>query len=69
MAEQWMTIQQISERLNIGRNKISLLISKGLIQTKANPLDARVRLVNFDEVRILFETYGGQTKSDKKAKP
>jgi len=30
-----------------------------------NPLDARVRLVNLDEVRTIFETYDGQAGNSK----
>ena len=63
MNEEWVTMQEAAKRLKVGRNKISRLASRGLIQTKDNPLDARVRLVNLAEVRTIFETYGGQSES------
>ncbi len=61
--EEWVTMKEAVERLqaeNIqtGRNKISRLASRGIIQTRDNPLDARVRLVNLVELRALFEKYG-----------
>ncbi len=66
MSEEWITMQEAAKRLKVGRNKISRLSSRGLIQTKENPLDARVRLVNLTEVRTIFETYGqsGSGKDD-----
>jgi len=63
MSEEWVTIQEAAKRLNVGRNKISRLASRGQIHTKDNPLDARVTLVNLTEVRTIFETYGGQAGS------
>ncbi len=65
MSEEWITMQEAAKRLKVGRNKISRLSSRGLIQTKENPLDARVKLVNLTEVRAIFETYGGQDESSK----
>jgi DNA-directed RNA polymerase subunit F len=58
MNEEWVTIQEASEYLKVRRNKISRLVSRGIIQTRDNPLDARVRLVDLSELRILFEKYG-----------
>ncbi len=68
MSEEWITIQEASSRLKVGRNKISRLVSRGVIQTKDNPLDARVRLVNLNELRTLFETYGSSLGGDDKQK-
>jgi hypothetical protein len=34
---------------------MSRLISRGIIQAKNNPLDARVRLVNLAEIRALYQ--------------
>ncbi len=65
MNEEWVTMQEAARRLKVGRNKISRLVSRGVIQTKENPLDARVRLVNLNEVRTIFETYGGQAGNGK----
>ena len=58
MSEEWVPIQVAADRLKVRRNKISRLASRGVIQTRENPLDARVRLVNLSELRTLFKTYG-----------
>lgn len=63
MNEEWVTMKDAVERLKaeniqIGRNKLSRLASRGIIKTQENPLDARVRLVNLVELRALFEKYG-----------
>ncbi len=63
MSEEWVTIREAAKRLNVGRNKISRLANRGQIRTKDNPLDARVTLVDLTEVRIIFDTYGGQAGS------
>ncbi len=60
MSEEWITMTEAADRLQVKRNKISRLASRGVIQTRDNPLDARVRLVNFNELRTIFETYGGR---------
>ncbi len=64
MNEEWVTIQEASEYLKVRRNKISRLISRGVIQTRDNPLDARVRLVDLNELRTLFEKYGKRIGED-----
>ena len=64
MSEEWVTIQEASKRLEVGRNKISRLVSRGVIQTKNNPLDARVTLINFEEVRAIFQQYGNRKKEN-----
>ena len=64
MSEEWVTIQEAARRLDVKRNMISRLVSRGVIQTKNNPLDARVRLVNLDELRKLFEQYGPRLGDD-----
>jgi hypothetical protein len=66
MNEEWVTIQEAASRLKVRRNKISRLVSRGVIQTRDNPLDARVRLVNLNELRTLFETYGSRLGVDDK---
>ena len=65
MNEEWVTMKEAAERLGVRRNKISRLASRGIIKTKDNPLDARVRLVNLNELRTLFETYGSRIGDDK----
>lgn len=64
MSAEWVTIQEAAKRLNVRRAKISRLVSRKVIQTKENPLDARVTLVNFEEVRTIFETYGNNKDGD-----
>ncbi len=66
MSDEWVTIQEAASRLKVRRNKISRLVSRGVIQTRDNPLDARVRLVNLNELRTIFETYGSRTGRDDK---
>ncbi len=65
MSEEWVTMQEAANRLRINRNKISRLASRGAIQTRDNPLDARVRLVDLNEIRALFEKYGSRLGDDR----
>ena len=65
MSEEWVTIQEAADRLKVRRNKISRLVSRGVIQTRDNPLDARVRLVDLNELRALFEKYGSRVGDDR----
>jgi hypothetical protein len=60
MSEEWVTMQEAANRLRINRNKISRLASRGAIKSRENPLDARVRLVDLNEIRALFEKYGSR---------
>lgn len=43
-----------AEGFKISPNTISRLANRGTIQTKDDPVDARVRLVDLDELRKLF---------------
>lgn len=63
-SEEWVTIQEAADRLDIKRNKISRLASRGVIQSRENPLDARVRLVDLNELRALFKKYGNRLGDD-----
>jgi len=60
--EEWVTLKEAVERLR-GENikadhhKISRLVNKGIVQARDNPLDTRVRLVNFHELRAVFKEY------------
>ncbi len=54
--EQWMSMRTAAKRLGVSTNKISRLASKGRITTRDNPLDERMRLVDFNELRTLFES-------------
>jgi hypothetical protein len=56
MAEQWMSMRTAAKRLNVSPNKISRLASKGRIKTRDNPLDERMRLVDFNELKMFFES-------------
>jgi len=58
MAERWVPMSEASEILNIDKSKISRWASQGIIQTKKNPIDRRVRLVNVEEIRNLIAAYG-----------
>jgi hypothetical protein len=54
MDEQWMTMRSAARSLGVSPNKISRLAAKGRIKTRDNPLDERVKLVDFNELKILF---------------
>jgi hypothetical protein len=43
-----------AEAFKVSPNTISRLAHRGTIQTKDDPVDARVRLVDLDELRRLF---------------
>jgi hypothetical protein len=51
---QWMSMRQAAKRLGVSPNKISRLAEKNRIKTRDNPLDERVRLVDFNELQALF---------------
>jgi hypothetical protein len=65
MSEEWVTMTEAADRLKVKRNKISRLASRGVIQTRENPLDARVRLVDINELRALFGKYGSRLGEEK----
>lgn len=60
MSEVWIPMSEAARRLKVRVSKISRLANKGHIETRENPLDERVRLVNFEELRVLFEKYGAR---------
>jgi hypothetical protein len=64
MSEEWVTMQAAANRLKINRDQISRLASRWAIQTRANPLDARVRLVDLNEIQALYEKYGSRLGDD-----
>jgi hypothetical protein len=43
-----------AEGFKVSPNTISRLAGRGIIQAKDDPVDARVRLVDLDELRRLF---------------
>lgn len=51
MAEQWVTMTTAAKRLNINVNRISRWAAKGLIKVQQSKFDARVRLVDLNELR------------------
>lgn len=65
MSEEWIPMSEAARRLNVRVSKISRLANKGHIQVKDNPLDERVRLVNFDELKALFNRYGTRIGDEK----
>lgn len=54
-----------AEGFKVSPNTISRLANRGTIQTKDDPVDARVRLVDLDELRTLFAfRHGYQTNNE-----
>ena len=51
-----MSMRTAAKRLGVSPNKISRLAAKGKIKTRENPLDERVRLVDYNELKALFES-------------
>jgi hypothetical protein len=49
----WVSITDASKELGIPHIKISRMARKGEIKSESNPLNARVRLVDLDELREL----------------
>ena len=44
-------------RMKADHHKISRLVNKGIVQARDNPLDTRVRLVNFNALQAVFREY------------
>ncbi len=65
-SEQWMPMRQAAKRLGITPNKISRLAEKGKIKTRRTPLDERVRLVDLNELKALFESAPPVVRDDGK---
>jgi hypothetical protein len=61
---QWMSMRQAAKRLKVSPNKISRLAEKNRIKTRNNPLDERVRLVDFVELEALFASAPVVVKAD-----
>jgi hypothetical protein len=53
-----------AEGYKVSPNTISRLANRGIIQTKDDPIDARVRLVDLEELRRLFASRRGMPDSD-----
>jgi sensor domain CHASE-containing protein len=58
-------MRQAAKRLGVSPNKISRLAEKNRIKTRDNPLDERVRLVDFNELEALFASAPVVVKDDK----
>jgi hypothetical protein len=52
--DQWITLSEAAHLLRVSRPKMSRLVSSGLIPTKDDPLDQRVKLVRRDDVLALI---------------
>ncbi len=69
MAQKWVPMRQAAEILKaegyrVSPNTISRLANRSIIQTKDDPVDARVRLVDLDELRRLLAIHGTDDDSD-----
>ena len=53
-----------AEGFKVSPNTISRLANRGTIQTKDDPIDARVRLVDLDELRRLFTNRRSEISDD-----
>jgi hypothetical protein len=59
--EEWMSIKEASTRLlaeypekNITYPRLLRLVQKGTLETKEDVLDARIKLINIEEVKKLY---------------
>ena len=70
MIQRWVPMREAAtilkaEGFRVSANTISRLANRGTIQTKEDPVDARVRLVDLDELRRLFAyRRGNSTHND-----
>ena len=68
--QRWVPMREAARLLHaegfrVNANLISRLANRGTIQTRDDPIDARVRLVDLDELRRLFATRrGGSSDED-----
>jgi hypothetical protein len=53
-----------AEGFKVSPNTISRLANRGTIQAKDDPVDARVRLVDLDELRRLFTYRRGEISDE-----
>lgn len=53
----WITLSEAAQLLAVSRSKMSGLVSAGLLRTKDDPLDKRVKLVRRDDVLALRVRY------------
>lgn len=50
----WVSMSTAAERLGITKPKLSRLVAKRNLETRLDPYDERVKLVNFTELRRIF---------------
>jgi hypothetical protein len=67
--EEWVSMREAAARLRregykISPNKVSRLANRDTIRTKDDPLDARVKLVELNELRTLFASRLNGSNSD-----
>lgn len=53
--EEWVTMSEAANRLGVSVSQISRLAQRGEIKAEVDRLNKRVKLVDFNEVRHLFE--------------
>ena len=51
---EWVSMSIAAERLGITKPKLSRLVAKRNLETRLDPYDERVKLVNFTELRQIF---------------
>jgi hypothetical protein len=51
---EWITINTAAKRLGVSSSRISELAFRGKLHTKRDPVDLRVKLVEYNEVYNLF---------------
>jgi hypothetical protein len=69
MAQKWVSMREAatilkSEGYKISPNTVSRLANRGALQTREDPVDTRVRLVDLDELRRLFAFRRGETAAE-----
>jgi hypothetical protein len=69
MTQRWVPMREAAailraEGFKVSANTISRLANRGTIQTKDDPVDARVRLVDLEELRKLFAFRRGEFATD-----
>ncbi len=53
--EEWIGIVEAAKRLGISHMKLRQVVAEQRFQTKRDPKDARLRLVNFTVLKAYFE--------------
>ncbi len=53
-AEEWVSVKEAADRLNISYWKLLRLADRGAIRTQENVLDRRQKLVEINEIKRVF---------------